>query len=121
ERDPAGGVDDVQRVGDRRHRTEQRVPLLAELGHEIAGVATGSSTETRVPSCGGLTSAKRPPSASTRSTRPVRPDPVLGSAPPMPSSAIVALRSPVVPCATATEISDARACLIAFATASEIT
>src|SRR5262245_35688487 len=45
--------------------------------------STGSSIGILVPPEGGLSSAKRPPSASTRSRRPTNPE-TLASAPPTP-------------------------------------
>jgi hypothetical protein len=64
-----------------------------------------SSTQILVPPCGGLSSVKRPSSASTRSSSPVKPEPSLGSAPPIPSSTIEA-RS-FASLEIATEISEA--------------
>jgi hypothetical protein len=47
-----------------------------------------------VPRPGGLSSVSRPPSASTRSTSPIRPEPAPSTAPPAPSSVTVALIAP---------------------------
>ena len=63
---------------------EQRDFPARELGHRMHGI----SATIRVPSPTGLSTWSRPSSASTRSTRPRRPDPRVGSAPPTPSSAI---------------------------------
>src|SRR5262249_2357746 len=95
----------------------------ASIGHappqEATVGSTGSSIEILVPPRGGLSSVKRPPRTSIRSSRPVKPDPLLGSASPTPSSTIVA--SSLSPLVIVTEISDACECLIAFVSASETT
>jgi hypothetical protein len=62
--------------------------------HARYRAATGSSTEIVVPAPGGLTIAKCPASASTRSLRPVKPDPAPILAPPTPSSVTVARIAP---------------------------
>ena len=56
----------------------------------LTRAATGSSTEMVVPPPRGLTTLKRPASASTRSLSPVSPEPAPVSAPPTPSSVTVA-------------------------------
>src|SRR6185312_8573421 len=84
----------------------------------VAGAAIGSSTEIVVPRPGGLSSANRPPSASTRSPSPVSPDPVSATAPPTPSSEILACMT-ASSAVTATETEAASECLIAFVSASD--
>src|SRR5262249_23696518 len=85
-------------------------------GHGVAGSVAGSSIEILVPLGRGLESENRPPRASTRSLRPIRPEPTPGSAPPPPSSATVAhSMSPSRP--TVTEIAEAPEYLIAFVSA----
>src|SRR5215831_7454765 len=48
--------------------------------------AHGRSALMVVPPPGGLVTVNRPPSAATRSARPVKPDPPRAGAPPIPSS-----------------------------------
>src|SRR6266545_2127414 len=61
--------------------------LTARRGQSTAAhQASGISAQTHVPSAGGLTTPRRPSSASTRSARPRRPEPSETSAPPTPSS-----------------------------------
>jgi len=56
--------------------------------------AHGISAWMIVPAPGALVTAMRPPIAATRSSRPRRPEPRAGSAPPTPSSAISTARRP---------------------------
>lgn len=62
-------------------------------GSAAAHESNGSSRSSRVPSPGRLCSRNVPPMASTRSFRPTRPEPCLGSAPPTPSSLTESRRS----------------------------
>ena len=57
-------------------------------------LSSRSATRSKVPSPGGLVIQIVPPRASTRSARPVRPDPREGSAPPTPSSPILSSSRP---------------------------
>jgi xylulokinase len=86
----------------------------------ITSGSSGSSAVMRVPVPGGLSIEIDPPSASMRSVKPTRPEPRLGSAPPMPSSRMDSIRRPW---RGVTEISirDACACLAALARASDMT
>ena len=86
-------------------------------GHGPAGPA-GSRTCSAVPRPGGLSTEIVPPSASTRSLRPMMPEPRPGSAPPMPSSRIDRMRALSSPC-TRRSMTVAWACLAVLASASD--
>src|SRR6185437_15854212 len=86
-----------------------------------AGTATGSAgsrTCRAVPRPGGLSTEIVPPRASTRSLRPMMPEPRLGSAPPMPSSLIERVRAPSRPSARMS-MTEASACLATLVIASD--
>jgi hypothetical protein len=96
------------------HGTPEPPPGTAQAGP--AGMVTSSE----VPPPGGLVISIRPPTAATRSLRPMSPEPRDGSAPPAPSSATSSRRvPPATPASTRT--TEARACLAAFASASDTT
>src|SRR5262245_61922044 len=90
----------------RDDRDEDADGTRPRRGHGVAGTVAGSSIEMLVPPPCGLASVNRPPSASTRSLRPISPDPRAGSAPPPPLSAKVA-RTMSPSCRTMTEIAEA--------------
>ena len=80
----------------------------------------GSCADTVVPRPGWLDTVSRPPSASTRSASPRKPDPRSVAAPPIPSSAMsITARWPSARTSIATL--DACACLATLASASEAT
>jgi hypothetical protein len=99
-----------------------RGPMCAEPRRQVGstGAGRGSQTCNVVPSPGGLCTVIVPPSASTRSVSPVSPEPLAGSAPPMPSSRTVSRRRPSTTSA-ATHMAVGRACLAAFVSASATT
>src|SRR5690349_19707962 len=78
----------------------------------------GSLISSVVPAPTGLATSIVPPSASTRSVRPMSPEPRAGSAPPRPSSRIESARTPSR-ASTATCTAEARACFAAFVSASD--
>ena len=86
-----------------------------------AGTATGSAgsrTCSAVPRPAGLSTQIVPPRASTRSLRPIMPEPRLGSAPPTPSSLTERIRAPSQPSARIS-MTEACACFATFASASD--
>src|ERR671918_67068 len=79
-----GGAGDVE-AGS----LEDECQALAHQGLVLADhYPHGTSATSRVPRPGGLSTRRFPPSASMRSSIPRSPAPVLGVAPPMPSSPI---------------------------------
>jgi hypothetical protein len=80
----------------------------------------GSTATILVPDPSGLSTSKRPPTASTRSRRPTSPDPAVSVAPPRPSSAI-SIRRWRREVTARTSILVAPACLLALASASQKT
>src|SRR4029079_17694510 len=100
---------------------EQAGETLAEQNTVLGdGYAHGISALTRVPPPSGVQIRRRPPSASTRSARPRRPEPCSVSAPPIPSSTISTTSWPLFR-PTSTVAEHARACLPTFARLSETT
>src|SRR5262249_4043541 len=91
-----------QLVGGSRGRDDLEPVVGQETGDPLAQqqrvvrdhYAHGISACTRVPCPGGLSTVSRPSSACTRSSRPRRPDPRAGSAPPTPSSSTSTTTSP---------------------------
>jgi hypothetical protein len=104
--------------GGRRHTSGAlRDGLVsAAPGQERAG----SSTIRLVPTPERLRTIKVPPTASTRSLRPTRPEPRAGSAPPTPSSLTESRTTPST-ASTSTRTVEAFACLAALVSASETT
>src|SRR4051794_17310758 len=127
------GRDDGPRRGRHRHpqgpphthallaqgRGRQPCADVQDAPHQDYGLS-GSCTRSEVPSPRGLVIAIDPPTASTRSASPVKPDPSAGSAPPTPSSSILSSSAPPVTLAR-TSTSDAEACFATFVSASETT
>src|SRR3954470_6955732 len=94
-------IDEVRGVQQHRvrvnaaHQRRVRTPLVHDGGANPVGAwsdgerdahATGISARTVVPLLGRLSTWRRPPSAPTRSARPVRREPLVGWAPPTLSS-----------------------------------
>ena len=89
-------------------------------GPGCSAARIGSSQVTVVPPPAGLRMEKVPPSASTRSFSPTRPEPSPGSAPPTPSSR-THTRSVPSEASASTSTTDARACFAALVSVSETT
>ena len=111
------------RVADRGHHLVAGIPEEASqplpqqdlvLGDNYL---QGSSATRRVPLPGALLMSRRPPSAATLSTRPARPEPATGAAPPRPSSEISTVRLPLERAALINTL-EAPACLTEFVSAS---
>ena len=92
-----GALDQLkQSVGVGGEPDDLEAGLFEQAGEAFAqdhgvvgqGYAHGISARSVVPRPGGLEIVSRPPSASTRSASPRSPEPPVGVAPPMPSSAI---------------------------------
>src|SRR6202012_6068308 len=105
----------------------QLAPVTERLGLDLVSLAddplreqafrsharVGMATCSAVPPPDGLAICMCPPRASTRSIKPTSPDPLLLSAPPMPSSRIETTRSDPLTRASIS-IEEACACRVAF-------
>ena len=112
-------------LGERQRRGQPQPGHLG-LRFHVPEVArhedrrAGTSARTTVPPPGGLSTARRPPSAATRSASPARPVPDAGSAPPIPSSCTSMTTWPST-CSTVTSAALAEAYLATLVSASMTT